>query len=214
MADGAPVDNVLYARLLARCQTNDDGCWKFFGCHTPAGYGAIQLNRKKESAHRAMWCAVHGDISAGLYVCHKCDVKDCINPEHLFLGTALDNNRDRANKNRSYRPIGEKNPCSKVSDADRAKAVEEFSKGELASVIALRYGVIQASVHGWLRKSGFVIERPRVGVRNGRSKLDLDKVERVREMLANGISQMEVSRRFEVSGHAIWRIAHGKAWAA
>lgn len=206
------VDGTLYGRLILRCQPNDNGCWVFVGCHTPSGYGAIQINGKKVSTHRAMWSPVHGDISDGLCVCHRCDVRDCINPDHLFLGTVLDNNMDRASKNRSHRAFGEKNACSKVSDLDREKAVEDFAKGELASDIALRYGVIQGSVHGWLRKAGFVIKRPRVGERNGRSKLTADTVKNARQMLANGVSQMEVSRRFGVSGHTIWLIAHNKAW--
>ena len=53
-----------------------------------------------EYAHRAAWRLFKGEIPAGLYVCHKCDEKLCANPDHLFLGTAVDNMQDASRKGR------------------------------------------------------------------------------------------------------------------
>lgn len=65
-------------------------------------YAYIGLDGRGWSGHRASYIIFKGSIPKGLYVCHTCDNTKCVNPEHLFLGTALDNNRDRSKKCRSF----------------------------------------------------------------------------------------------------------------
>lgn len=65
------------------------------------GYGAAWRDGRQMSAHRMIWEAVNGPIPAGLYVLHRCDVKACVNLDHLFLGTPLDNMRDKIAKGRA-----------------------------------------------------------------------------------------------------------------
>lgn len=74
-------------------------CWLWKGC-TQKGYGIFKVNNKHYRVHRFMWEITHGPIKNGLYVCHKCDVRNCINPSHLFLGTAEDNLKDCMSKGR------------------------------------------------------------------------------------------------------------------
>lgn len=77
------------------------GCW-IWRAGKRRGYGIIGIKDHVVTAHRASWIIHKGGDPSGLIVCHKCDVPTCVNPEHLFLGTALDNMWDCIEKGRSW----------------------------------------------------------------------------------------------------------------
>jgi hypothetical protein len=77
------------------------GCWIYLGCMgSKTGYGALSVNGREMMAHRASYLAYRGPIPNGLCVLHRCDVRSCVNPEHLFLGTKRDNTQDMMAKGR------------------------------------------------------------------------------------------------------------------
>jgi hypothetical protein len=79
------------------------GCWLWTKAKTTDGYGQKHIDGKLEYAHRLSWKLHRGEIPAGLFVLHKCDVRNCINPEHLFLGSCKDNVLDARAKGRLTR---------------------------------------------------------------------------------------------------------------
>jgi hypothetical protein len=91
--------------LLDRLRKNFDigtrGCWLWTGPVDSWGYGRISFNGKNATVHRlAAWLLMDFSLDSELQVCHKCDVPNCFNPDHLFFGTQYDNTWDAVNKGR------------------------------------------------------------------------------------------------------------------
>jgi hypothetical protein len=83
------------------------GCWLWAGAVLHTGYGAFRLNGETTRAHRKAWELANGPVPDGLCVCHRCDVRLCCRPSHLFLGSYADNNADMAGKGRSRNGAGQ-----------------------------------------------------------------------------------------------------------
>lgn len=84
--------------LLSDLEPSKGGCLLWKGKPGNAGYGRTSFCGKKYSIHRLSYTLFNGEIPRGMWVLHKCDVKLCANPEHLFLGTCKDNVLDAVKK--------------------------------------------------------------------------------------------------------------------
>lgn len=93
------------------------GCRIWLGSVNAGGYGTVGRNRRSMLAHRAAWEAAGRVIPKGMLVLHRCDVRSCINVDHLFIGTHLDNARDCINKGRDRKAIGSSNSAAKLTAA-------------------------------------------------------------------------------------------------
>ena len=87
-------------RLLSKVKVDDKGCWLWTGSKNSKGYGQIFLNKKLIKAHRLSYEVFKEPIPDGFHVCHSCDISNCINPDHLWVGTHTDNMRDMSSKGR------------------------------------------------------------------------------------------------------------------
>ena len=134
--------------LLARCICQPSGCWTWKFRTTKHGYGQLSRQRHGKvmnlNAHRVAYATFIGPIPDGLMVCHSCDNRRCINPNHLFLGTATDNMRDAVTKGRlripSHRPRGEANANAKLT-AHQVAEIRRLKGQYSRSALAIKYGV-------------------------------------------------------------------------
>lgn len=108
-------------RFWSNVRIQANGCWLWGGHCTPTGYGTVKVGSRTDktrcvwSAHRTAWTIANGDIPDGQCVLHRCDVRACVNPRHLFLGSRLDNARDRNAKGRHWTRRGEDHPNARLS---------------------------------------------------------------------------------------------------
>jgi len=100
-------------RLLSRSSPEPmTGCWLWMGSCGNSGYGKLSIGHSQRiSAHRASYALFNGPIEDNACVLHKCDVRTCVNPDHLFLGTKADNTQDMVRKGRHKCPARERTSC-------------------------------------------------------------------------------------------------------
>jgi HNH endonuclease len=119
-----------------------DECWMWIGSRRRNGYGQIAaeydgVKLRVLIASRASWELAHGrPVPDGMQVCHHCDNPPCVNPAHLFLGSARDNAQDALKKGR----------VGKLTDAEVATIRNRREAGEPGVVLAREFGVSAALV--------------------------------------------------------------------
>jgi hypothetical protein len=137
-------------RFMAKVDKQADGCWIWTACGHKTGYGRFGLTSTNvEYSHRAAWRLMRGPIPARTLVCHTCDVRLCVNPDHLFLGSHHDNMRDASNKGRVVIPRA--SYCSdqthQPAKLTNAQALAIRQSQDSLRVLARRYGVSKSAVH-------------------------------------------------------------------
>lgn len=141
-----PKPKPLAVRFWAKVQKTRT-CWLWIASVSGDGYGQIGRGPPRHTmlkAHRVSWTLYKGPIPRGLCVLHKCDVKRCVRPSHLFLGTDADNVRDMTRKGRNVFQL--RNPSLKLSPAKVRSIRRARARGELLRVISARFGVTEGTV--------------------------------------------------------------------
>jgi hypothetical protein len=132
-----PIDSRFWAKVNKK---GPEDCWEWKASKRSKGYGQLTVNGERWSAHRFSYKLNVSD--PGKYcVCHKCDNPGCVNPNHLFLGTSLENTTDMIAKGR--KPLGENHNSSKLTNRD----IYDIRKSALKqSELAKIYGMDQSQI--------------------------------------------------------------------
>lgn len=132
-------------------------CWEWIGAREAAGYGFFlerswydDRNKRHpvwKKAHRHSWEMANGPIPDNLIICHRCDNPPCVRPDHLFLGTHLDNSKDCTTKGRLNDRHGSRNPNVKISASDVVAIRRAYKAGgKTQQALADEYGIPQPHV--------------------------------------------------------------------
>lgn len=130
--------------FLPRLRSGPGGCLLWTMHVDELGYGRCTKIAGEVKVHRVSWALARGPVPKGLHICHKCDVRNCVNPEHLFPGTHLENMRDMVAKGRLRIPHyrGSMNGAARL-DEDQVWAIKAMAHmGAFSQIdIARDYGV-------------------------------------------------------------------------
>lgn len=131
---------------------SDNECWNWTAYTSKSGYGWMGVGDKKSNFAHRVSAVIHGlinNLNTSLHVLHKCDNPKCCNPNHLFVGTNIDNVADRVSKGRSgSKPHhGELNGMAKLSSTDIINIRYLYGQGAISqSELAKLYNVQQPHI--------------------------------------------------------------------
>jgi hypothetical protein len=198
--------------------TTPQGCWDWHAGRDFDGYGAFDSvwdGKKYTKAHRFSFALHHSHPPKGMHVCHRCDRPSCVNPDHLLLGSPLDNMRDKIAKGRARTPFGE--------NASRAVLTEEQVKIILAdprpsSRISAEYNVTTGTINDIKRRVSWshlgndrgvkaVRVSPNKGVSNNITP------DMVREIRSGKSSGKDLAAKYNVTPQTITDIRKRRSWA-
>lgn len=137
-----PWQQRLWARINVR---SGGGCWEYSGFQSASGHCQFKMPTRSAGAHRAAYESTHGPIEDGWLVLHKCDNPPCCRPDHLYLGDAKQNAKDREDRGRGNRRIGENHGRAKLTLAD-VKEIRKVQDYESPASIAKRYPVGEKNI--------------------------------------------------------------------
>lgn len=176
------------------------GCWLWDGAVSTSGYGSMWASGRTRTASRVSYEEFVGPIPNGQQVLHKCDVRSCVNPDHLFIGSHNDNMRDKVLKGRGNYARGDQ--------SGRRKHPDRYPVGDAHYSRTNPERMARGDRHR-SRTSPHTLAR---GERTGTSKLTDNDVREIRARWASGETFAQIARSYGVTAANISYVARGVTW--
>lgn len=183
-----------------------DSCWLWKAQIYPSGYGSFWMNGKNVTAHRASWKIFNGIFYPTLNVCHKCDVRNCVNPDHLWLGNDKENALDKIEKGRQ-----QIQNCLLEHYPD---ILEKYMNGVTCKDLSIEYKVHIRTIFKIIR-----IQIPRIPgyfrKNNKQLKLNPDDIFFIRKNYKkgkHGFGFLGLAKKLSVSKNVVRDVLQGKTW--
>lgn len=141
------IDGKVAARFWPKVRITDT-CWLWIGACVPGGYGSIGIAGRQHGAHRVSWAMANGRWPDGM-VLHRCGIYQCVRPDHLYVGTGVENSAD--SRRHGTLQLGEGHGNAKVTDDQVAEIRRRYAAGDTQTVIAADFPVTQAQVSNIVR---------------------------------------------------------------
>jgi hypothetical protein len=200
-----------------------DSCWLYIGILGKQGYGKFTIKSTTIGLHRLSYI-YNSDkaIPNNLHVLHKCDIPNCFNPDHLFLGTNQDNIDDKMNKGRHIASIGENNGRSKLSNKE---VIDIYSSNNATNESAIKYAIHPSEILRIKNKANWKTLTDSYDLSIGKTEKDFTIFKALKEkgrskltakeVLCIYISQLSVKKlaeQYNLSVSPIRHIQHKRAW--
>lgn len=134
------------AKLRANVVRSDGGCLLWTGYTQPNGYGWVNVAGLKIAAHRLAMILAGIALPPDMDACHRCDVRNCVEPAHLYVGTRRQNMADCTARGRHNKPVGAAHWRAKLSDTEVTELRRRRALGETTTSIAEAFGINTGTV--------------------------------------------------------------------
>lgn len=204
---------------MSKWRLSESGCWEWQE-YLYHGYGAFSLKNKPHRAHRISYQLFRGPTPKSLMVCHRCNNKRCVNPDHLYLGTSRNNVDDAIRDGlvaKGSDVATSKLTENQVNEMRRLWRTGTVRQKNLAEIFKVDQTLVSLIIKNKIWKHCEPAIEPEHRMPYGKSKMTFTKATKMRQLYLSGMSQADIAKIYELTQGGVSRILtnesfHDPSW--